>query len=184
MKRIFLKTGLFFYLVITTGCENYSPTKRDVGAAGGAALGAGLGAIVGSEVGNTGSGLAIGAAAGALVGGVVGHTQDQQDMQTSEHSEILQRQQQEIDRQQKEIEDLRRQQYHDDRVKGYARSSQRNTGVPVTSYEPSSPTTTDYNKKPTVQEYDSWGTSASGSGAIHREGLDDSFSRQPDKSRY
>ena len=100
-------------------CEGQGLRNRESGALGGAALGAGLGAIVGHAVGRTGEGIAIGAGAGALSGAAIGNAQDSNEDQMHTQEEVLERQEEEIRRQRREVEDLKRQQYHNDRFKRY-----------------------------------------------------------------
>jgi outer membrane lipoprotein SlyB len=84
------------------------------GAVGGAAIGAGAGAIIGHQTGDTGAGAAIGGATGAVVGGAIGAARDDAEAKTTEEDRFIERQKQEMERQQREIEDVRRQKYHDD----------------------------------------------------------------------
>ena len=75
--------------------------------------------MVGHETGNTGAGVAIGAASGAIVGGAVGAEEDKAELKSLEQEETLRRQQIEIQRQQRELEDIKRQQYHDQKFRKY-----------------------------------------------------------------
>jgi uncharacterized protein YcfJ len=84
------------------------------GTVGGGAVGAGAGAIIGHQSGNAGRGAAIGGATGAIIGAGVGLAADDGNKRNTEEDEVLIRQQREIERQEREIEDLKRQRYHDD----------------------------------------------------------------------
>ena len=118
VARLISRSALACVVVVAgVGCEDYTPSNRDIGLATGTALGAGLGAVVGNQVGDPGEGVAIGAAAGALAGGLIGYAQDEQEGQGLSQEEVLRRQEAELQRQQREIEDLRRQRYQDDTVR-------------------------------------------------------------------
>ena len=79
-----------------------------MGAVAGGAIGAGLGAIVGSATGSPGAGLAIGAAGGAATGAVVGNALQAQEETGRTQDEALERQQQEVAAQRRELDDLER----------------------------------------------------------------------------
>ncbi len=119
MKKLFVAVSCLVLLA----CEGQGLRNRESGALGGAALGAGLGAIVGHAVGRTGEGIAIGAGAGALSGAAIGNAQDSSEDQIRTQEEVLERQEEEIRRQRREVEDLKRQQYHNDRFRSYDQSS-------------------------------------------------------------
>jgi uncharacterized protein YcfJ len=79
----------------------------------GAAVGAGAGTAIGNASGNTGTGAAIGTITGAAIGAALGDTADQSSSRTKEMDEFMIRQEQEKAKQDKEIEDLKRQQFQD-----------------------------------------------------------------------
>ncbi len=106
--------ALCFITALFQGCD-YTIKNRDVGAASGAVVGGGVGAAVGNAVGNAPAGIAIGAATGGLIGGIVGDGQDVKPVDQKGQEAVLKRQQEEFERQRKEIEDLRRQRIYDDR---------------------------------------------------------------------
>ncbi len=85
----------------------------------GTGLGAGTGALIGREVGNTGLGTAIGAGTGLLAGAIVGASFDAQDLEVESLQEERNEQLQQLERQRREIEDLRRQQRYDDLYRRY-----------------------------------------------------------------
>ena len=89
-------------------CAERSYSSMEQGVIGGGALGAGLGAIVGNQVGNTASGLAIGGAAGSLAGGTMGHTADGLELRQAEQDERIRRQAEQIEIQQREIDEMKR----------------------------------------------------------------------------
>ncbi len=91
----------FLGVSLVSGCAQMNTTQK--GALGGGMLGAGTGAIIGHQVGHTAGGAAIGGALGALTGGVVGYNLEQGEERSA-------RQQSQINRQQREINKLKRQQ--------------------------------------------------------------------------
>lgn len=91
---------------LLAGCASGGLSKRETGALGGGAVGAGAGALIGHATGHTAGGAAIGGALGALTGAVVGDQIQAQDNRSSAQDE-------ELRRQRREIEELRRQQNQD-----------------------------------------------------------------------
>ena len=75
--------------------------------------------MIGSESGHAGVGAAIGGGAGALVGGALGNAEDTASYNDKKADEMLLRQQKEIDRQKRELEDVKRQKYYDDQYRKY-----------------------------------------------------------------
>ena len=120
MKRNLATIGWF--LLLLSGCGGAPPSNREVGALTGAAVGAGGGALVGQQAGNTAAGAAIGAAAGALAGGMVGDTVDERDDRIKQQEEIMRRQGLEMERQRREIEDLKRQRFHLDSLQRFEKT--------------------------------------------------------------
>lgn len=116
LRKFALSGSLLFTAVLFQACD-YTIKNRDVGAASGAVVGGGVGAAVGNAVGNAPAGIAIGAATGGLIGGIVGDGQDVKPVDQAGQEAVLKRQQEEFERQRKEIEDLRRQRIYDDRFK-------------------------------------------------------------------
>jgi outer membrane lipoprotein SlyB len=101
-------------LLVCSGCEPDSPYRNTaIGAGGGAALGAGLGAIIGHQTGRAGEGVAIGAGAGAIGGALVGRGMDSQAKRSREIEERQYYQDQEIRRQRREIDEMRRRPAYD-----------------------------------------------------------------------
>ena len=96
--------ALFFF-----GCSE-PLTTREKGAAIGTFTGAGLGAIIGSATGNAGAGAGIGAAVGLLGGALIGDQMQARQKQDDEVQRRMAAQQAEIERQQRELDQLKRQQ--------------------------------------------------------------------------
>ena len=113
-QRVVVAAGLMSASILFQACD-YTIKNRDVGVASGAVVGGGVGAAVGNAVGNAPAGIAIGAATGGLIGGIVGDSQDVKPVDQAGQEAVLKRQQEEFERQRKEIEDLRRQRIYDDR---------------------------------------------------------------------
>lgn len=110
MKRLFVITTLCF----ATACSD-RPTPG-TGAVVGGISGAGVGAIVGSEFGSPGAGAAIGAATGAGVGAVVGSQSPDKQEVIEYQEDYIANQQKEIYRQGKELDQIKRQRYWDQRL--------------------------------------------------------------------
>jgi len=97
----------------TLGCSPRS-SYTTTGAIAGTAVGAGAGAAIGSASGNTGTGAVVGAAVGALSGAAIGDVRDGAEGATEYQDEFIKRQEEERKKQDRELEDLKRQRYHDD----------------------------------------------------------------------
>ena len=95
--------------VIFFGCSE-PLTTREKGAAIGTFTGAGLGAIIGSATGNAGAGAGIGAAVGLLGGALIGDQLQARQNQDAEVQRQMAAQQAEIERQQRELNQLKAQQ--------------------------------------------------------------------------
>lgn len=101
-------------LVATVACGCSQSTAE--GAAIGGAVGAGTGALVGSASGHAGEGAALGATTGALGGAVIGASSDKNDAKKAtekEQKQFMELQAEKMRKQQDELDDLRRQRYHD-----------------------------------------------------------------------
>jgi len=113
-SRLPVKTlGIFASLLIVlapSACSQNGPYMggAETGALAGSALGAGLGAIIGNQSGHTGGGIAIGAAAGALSGAIIGAQADRQSSANYDQDDRIRRQEEELARQRREIDELRR----------------------------------------------------------------------------
>ena len=109
----------YSFLLVTSICACFATPGERVatGTIGGAAAGAGLGAAVGAQTGDAGVGAAIGAGAGALTGAAYAASVSPDEREFAVENEALMRQQIEMERQNREIEDLQRQRYYDDRLR-------------------------------------------------------------------
>jgi outer membrane lipoprotein SlyB len=105
MKKISTVTGMIL-AVSFIGCSE-PLTTREKGAVVGTVGGAGLGAIIGSATGNAGAGAGIGAAVGLLGGALIGDQMQARQQQDAEVQRQLQAQQAEIERQQRELNQLK-----------------------------------------------------------------------------
>jgi len=113
----FLQLLSFTFLATTTtmilGCaprDSYTTT----GAVAGAAVGAGAGAAIGSASGNTGTGAIVGTAVGALSGAAIGDVRDDAENATKQQDAFMKRQEEERKKQDRELQDLKRQKYYDE----------------------------------------------------------------------
>ena len=109
MKRTMTIVWAITLAVFFLGCSE-PLTTREKGAAIGTFGGAGLGAIIGSATGNAGAGAGIGAAVGLIGGALIGDQLQARQKQDEETQRRIQAQQAEIDRQQKELNQLKAQQ--------------------------------------------------------------------------
>jgi len=106
------KRALPFVLGITligAGCAGGTLTAREKGAGIGALGGAAVGGIVGSAVGHPGAGAAIGGGLGLGAGALIGDQIQGQDNRNYEQDQQIRQNQDELDRQRREVERLRRQ---------------------------------------------------------------------------
>ena len=116
----FLRTTLLAVGVLAlASCSGYRVSKTATAGAIGSVLGAGVGAIVGSQTGHVGPGAAVGAATGLLAGAYVGQMLEWKDEERDVLDEQYRRQQEQILRQRREIEDLKRQQRYDEQYRHY-----------------------------------------------------------------
>ena len=109
MKKSMSTVSGIIFAVLLMGCSE-PLTTREKGAAIGTVGGAGLGAIIGSATGNAGAGAGIGAAVGLLGGALIGDQMQARQKQDAETQRQIQAQQAEIDRQQRELNQLKAQQ--------------------------------------------------------------------------
>jgi phage tail tape-measure protein len=109
MKRTLTMVAVVFTLTAMAGCAGGDLSTREKGAGIGALGGAAAGGIIGAAVGHPGAGAAIGGALGLGSGALVGdQLQGQQNRQTDQQRQT-DANQAEIERQRKELEELRRQ---------------------------------------------------------------------------
>ncbi|HEY7553842.1 MAG TPA: glycine zipper domain-containing protein [Candidatus Binatia bacterium] len=109
MKRAISAISMVLLAVVFFGCSE-PLTTREKGAAIGTFSGAGLGAIIGSATGNAGAGAGIGAAVGLIGGALIGDQMQARQKQDAEVQRRMEAQQAEIDRQQRELNQLKAQQ--------------------------------------------------------------------------
>lgn len=109
MKTTITTLSAILLAVVFLGCSE-PLTTREKGAAIGTFTGAGLGAIIGSATGNAGAGAGIGAAIGLLGGALIGDQMQARQKQDEDVQRRLQSQQAEIERQQRELNQLKTQQ--------------------------------------------------------------------------
>lgn len=114
MKSLLIAIPLLF---ITSACGPLSTTAK--GTLVGTGLGAGTGALIGSQTGSTGAVTAVGAGVGALGGAIVGSSLEGQEEEKARLAEKQRLHQQELSRQKREIEEIRRQQRYDDLYRRY-----------------------------------------------------------------
>jgi uncharacterized protein YqgC (DUF456 family) len=100
--------GTALISMLVTGCAGGSLTKREAGAGIGALGGATAGGIIGSAVRHPGAGALIGGALGLGAGALVGDQLQGRDNQALEQDRQIQTNQLELDRQRRELEQLRR----------------------------------------------------------------------------
>jgi uncharacterized protein YcfJ len=109
MKKIVTNVSAIIFAVVVFGCSE-PLTTREKGAVYGTLGGAGLGAIIGSATGNAGAGAGIGAAVGLLGGAMIGDQMQARQKQDEDVQRRMAAQQAEIDRQQRELNQLKAQQ--------------------------------------------------------------------------
>ena len=109
-------------LLSLSACSSQNSDQTTSGALVGTAVGAGAGAAIGHQGGDAGTGALIGGGVGAVTGAAVGSQMGTGDKSTKDLDEVMRRQEAEKERQRREIEDLRRQQFQDrqylDRLQG------------------------------------------------------------------
>ena len=111
-KYQFVRKGSLFFLTGTLllgGCAGGSLTTREKGAGIGALGGAAAGGLIGATVGRPGVGAAIGGGLGLGAGALVGDQLQGQENENYRQDQQIRSNQQEIERQQSEINRLKRQ---------------------------------------------------------------------------
>ena len=109
MRKSITNVSTLLLTLCLLGCSE-PLTTREKGAAIGTVGGAGLGAIIGSATGNAGAGAGIGAAVGLLGGALIGDQMQARQKQDEELQRRMSAQQSEIERQQRELNQLKAQQ--------------------------------------------------------------------------
>lgn len=107
MKKTVTTVSTILLTLFFLGCSE-PLTTREKGAGIGTLAGAGLGAIIGSATGNAGAG--IGAAVGLLGGALIGDQMQARQKQEQDLQQQMAAQQAEIDRANREIQQLKAQQ--------------------------------------------------------------------------
>jgi len=107
MKKTVSTVSTILLTLFFLGCSE-PLTTREKGAGIGTLAGAGLGAIIGSATGNAGAG--IGAAVGLLGGALIGDQMQARQKQEQDLQQQMAAQQAEIDRANREIQQLKAQQ--------------------------------------------------------------------------
>src|ERR1700752_1226273 len=109
MKRTFTTILVISLATFFLGCSE-PLTTREKGAGIGTLTGAGLGAIIGSATGHAGAGAGIGAAVGLIGGALIGDQMQARQKQEADVQRQIAAQQAEIDRANREIQQLKAQQ--------------------------------------------------------------------------
>lgn len=109
MNKIYRRLGAIFLVFAITGCSE-PLTTREKGAAIGTFSGAALGGIIGAATGHAGAGAGIGAAVGLLGGALIGDQMQARQRQEEDVQRQLAAQQAEIERQERELNQLKAQQ--------------------------------------------------------------------------
>ena len=94
--------------MLLAGCAGGSLTTREKGAGIGALGGAAAGGIIGSAVRHPGAGAAIGSVLGLGAGALVGDQLQGRENEAASQNQQIQQNQLELERQRRELEDLRR----------------------------------------------------------------------------
>ena len=104
-------TSMLAVLILTSsvGCSGGSLTTREKGAGIGALGGAAAGGIIGAAVGHPGTGAAIGGVLGLGTGALVGDQLQGQDIKQADQQRQIDSNQAELERQRRELEQLKRQ---------------------------------------------------------------------------
>jgi phage tail tape-measure protein len=104
--------SIFAILLMSSlvGCSGGSLTTREKGAGIGALGGAAVGGIIGAAVGHPGAGAAIGGTLGLGAGALVGDQLQGQEIRQADQQRQIDGNQAELDRQRRELEQLRKQQ--------------------------------------------------------------------------
>jgi phage tail tape-measure protein len=108
----FVRKGPVLFLtgtMLLTGCAGGSLTTREKGAGIGALGGAAAGGLIGAAVGRPGVGAAIGGGLGLGAGALIGDQLQGQENENYRQDQQIRGNQQEIERQQSEINRLKRQ---------------------------------------------------------------------------
>jgi len=103
-----LIVGMGLVATLVAGCAGGSLTTREKGAGIGALGGAAAGGLIGAAVRHPGAGAAIGGALGLGAGALVGDQLQGRENQAYDQDRQINQNQQELQRQRREIDDLKR----------------------------------------------------------------------------
>jgi phage tail tape-measure protein len=109
VRKIFVAIAAVTILSGAAGCSGGSLTTREKGAGIGALGGAAAGGIIGAAVGAPGVGAAVGGVLGLGAGALVGDQLQGQDNTRAEQERQIQSNQAELERQRRELEQLKKQ---------------------------------------------------------------------------
>ena len=109
MKQTLVTLAAILILSTVVGCAGGNLTTREKGAGIGALGGAAAGGIIGAAVGHPGAGAAIGGVLGLGAGALVGDQLQGQEIKQGDQQRQMDTNQAEIERQRREIEQLRKQ---------------------------------------------------------------------------
>jgi len=109
MNRILITLVAVLIVTSSVGCAGGSLTTREKGAGIGAFGGAAAGGIIGAAVGHPGAGAAVGGVLGLGTGALVGDQLQGQDIKQTDQQRQINNTQAELERQRRELEQLRRQ---------------------------------------------------------------------------
>jgi phage tail tape-measure protein len=110
MNRTLAALVMVVVLSSSIGCAGGSLTTREKGAGIGALGGAAAGGIIGAAVGHPGAGAAIGGVLGLGTGALVGDQVQGQETKQADQQNQINANQTELDRQRRELEELKRRQ--------------------------------------------------------------------------
>lgn len=107
-KLVGFVTGTALVGTLMAGCAGGALTTREKGAGIGAVGGAAAGGLIGAAVRHPGLGAAIGGGLGLGAGALIGDQLQGRENQAYEQDQAISRNQQEIERQRRELDDIRR----------------------------------------------------------------------------
>jgi len=110
MHRTLAALFMVVVLSLSIGCAGGSLTTREKGAGIGALGGAAAGGIIGAAVGHPGAGAAIGGVLGLGTGALVGDQVQGQEIKQTDQQNQINANQAELDRQRRELEELKKRQ--------------------------------------------------------------------------
>lgn len=118
MFRKLLQLFLVLSLLLLPSC-GFLGSNAGKGVLTGTLIGASAGALVGTATGTIGPSIAIGAGFGAISGGLIGSSMDIREQEEKRLEEEKYYQSLEVERQNREVEGVRRQQRYDDAFQRY-----------------------------------------------------------------